>query len=98
MLRWLAKVGAKPADIWDRGVPADRRSLWDARVFPAETKRNAYRRWLWLFDPAQASPEQKRAFLSADRFSAAEIAVLADPRDFFARRRGLIRRHGGSGQ
>ena len=89
LLKWLAQVGAKPSDVWELDVPAGKRSLWDARVFPAEPKRNGYRRWLWLFDPAKASPEQKRAFLAADRYSAAEIAVLADQKNFFARRRAL---------
>ena len=92
LLQWLAAVGAKPSDIWERNVPAAKRSLWDARVFPAEAKPGAFRRWLWLFDPARATPEQKCEFLAADRYSAAEIAVLADQKHFFARRRALQRR------
>ena len=39
-----------------------------------------------MFDPAQAAPEQKQAFIAVDRYSAAEVAVLADPDNFFARR------------
>jgi fucokinase len=89
LLQWLAEVGARAADVWERNVPTNKRSLWDARIFPAEAKPGAYRRWLWLFDPTHASLEQKRAFLTADLYSAAEIAVLADQKDFFARRRAL---------
>jgi fucokinase len=84
--QWLADVGAQSEDVWDESVPPGRRSLWDARVFPSETQRDNYRQWLWMFTPAQASPAQKQAFIAADRYSAAEIAVLADPDNFFARR------------
>ena len=84
-------MGVKPEDIWQPSVPADKRSLWDARVFPATAKADGYRDWLWLFNPLNATPEQKRAFLSADRYSAAEIAVLADQDAFFARRYKLRR-------
>ena len=94
LLDWLAVVGAKPEDIWDRAVPADKRSLWDARVFPAEAKRDGHRNWLWIFDPTKATAEQKRAFHVADRYSAAEVAVLADQDEFFIRRRRLRRCHG----
>ena len=86
LLEWVDATGAKPEDIWDSSIPADQRSLWDARVFPAETKHGAYRDWLWTFNPANASPEQKQSFLDADRYSAAEISVLAQQEDFFLRR------------
>lgn len=92
MLEWLADMGATSEDIWDSSVPIDKRSLWDARVFPAEFRRDGYRKWLWLFDPiSRATARQKKAFLAADRYSASEIAVLADQNDFFARRRRLRR-------
>ncbi len=89
ILEWLADMGARPEDVWDSSVPTDKRSLWDARVFPAEFRCDGYRKWLWLFHPAWATAKQKQAFLAADRYSAAEIAVLADQNDFFARRRRL---------
>ena len=92
LLEWLAAVGAKPEEIWDRTAPADKRSLWDARVFPTEAKPAGCRNWLWIFDSAKATSEQKQAFLAADRYSAAEVAVLADQDDFFARRRRLRQR------
>ncbi len=80
LVEWLAAVGAK----------ADSASLWDARVFPAEADPAGYRRWLWMFDPAFATEEQKRAWREADRYSAAEIALLSD-QDEFHRRRAAIR-------
>jgi len=86
LLEWLNAVGAAPDIIWDAAVPAEQRSLWDARVFPAEPKHGGYRDWLWMFHPETASPEQKKSFAEADRYSAAEIAVLASQDDFFERR------------
>jgi fucokinase len=61
-------------------------SLWEARAFPAEKEPQAFRRWLWIFDLEHATPEQKRAFLTADRYSAAEIALVADQEKFHSRR------------
>jgi galactokinase/mevalonate kinase-like predicted kinase len=86
---WLALAGAAPEDVFDAGEPAGQRTLWSARVFPAEQAHAGYRRWLWMFDPAAATPEQRRAFLSADRYSAAEIAWRADQEAFHRRRAGL---------
>ena len=83
---WIAAVGADPRDIWPPAVdPADR-SLWNARVFPAETAADGFRNWLWMWAPESATAAQKQAYLSADRYSAAESAVLADHQAFHARR------------
>ena len=64
--------------------------VWNARVFPAVDSPQGYRDWLWMFDPASASAEQKRAFHEADRYSVAEIALLADMDAFYARRRSAL--------
>lgn len=89
LMEWLSAVGARPGDIWDESIPENQRSLWDARVFPAMNKPDEFGQWLWVFDPEKASSTQKRAFLEADRYSAAEVAVLADQNDFFASRQKL---------
>jgi fucokinase len=91
LLDWLRAAGVKDGDhwfaeIWDDEIPEAKRSLWDARVFPAIEAAHAYRDWLWMFDPARATAAQKEAFLQADRYSAAEIALLADMDAFYARR------------
>ena len=39
-----------------------------------------------MFDPATASDAEKAAFLRAERYSVAEIALLADMDAFYARR------------
>jgi fucokinase len=86
LLDWISAVGATPGDIWpDRQDLAEWR-LWNARVFPAEPAASGYRRWLWMYAPETASAAEKQAFISADRYSAAEIAVLADQEAFHQRR------------
>jgi fucokinase len=86
VLDWIAAVGADPDAIWPDGGES---SLWNARVFPAEDSAEGFRKWLWMWTPEKATGAQKRAYLAADRYSAAEIAVLADQEDFHARRHGI---------
>ena len=86
MVQWLETVGAKAEDIWAADIPPAKRSLWDARVFPAVNDPLGYRDWLWMFDPASATAAEKEAFLRANRYSVAEIALLADMDAFYARR------------
>ena len=86
LIEWLATVGAKAEDVWAADIPPARRSLWDARVFPAVDSPQGYRDWLWMFDPATATAAQKEAFQRADRYSVAEIALLADMDAFYKRR------------
>jgi fucokinase len=86
LLEWLQAVGAQAEEIWDEELPIAQRSLWDARVFPAIELAHAYREWLWMFDPDRATAAQKEAFRRADRYSAAEIALLADMDAFYSRR------------
>lgn len=87
---WLASVGARSEDIWSESHSPEERNLWNARVFPAEPDSAGYRRWLWMYDPHAASAEQKRAYLNADRYSAAEMAWLADQEDFHLRRDAIL--------
>ncbi len=85
LLEWLAALGVDPAEVWDSATAAAERSLWNARVFPAVDSAGGYRQWLWMFDP-QSRRERKQAFLAAERFSPAEMALLADLDQFYARR------------
>ncbi len=86
LVTWLATVGAKAADVWPADIPPAKRSLWDARVFPAVGSPQDHRDWLWMFDPTSATAAQKEAFLRAERYSVAEIALLADMDAFYSRR------------
>ena len=83
---WLTAVGATAEDVWAAKIAPEARSLWDARVFPAVTLPQDYRDWLWMFDPASATAEQKRLFHETNRYSVAEIALLADMDAFYTRR------------
>jgi fucokinase len=89
---WLRGAGLDAAEIWpDVSDPAGR-TLWNARVFPAEPAPSRYRRWLWMFAPESATEEELRAFRTADRYSAAEIAFLADQTAFHSRRLEIWKR------
>jgi fucokinase len=86
LMQWLQTVGVAADDVWTEDISEAKRSLWDARVFLAVDLAHAYRDWLWMFDPGHASDAQKEAFRRADRYSAAEIALLADMDAFYSRR------------
>lgn len=86
LLEWLALAGLDSAKVWAADIPEGQRSLWDARVFPAGTRKSDYHAWLWMLDPAQATPEQKQSLATADRYSVAEMALLADQGAFYQRR------------
>lgn len=86
LLEWLAAAGLKPDAVWSAGDSVAKRSLWDARVFPAVKSHGEYQAWLWMFDVKHATPEQKQAFEKADRYSAAEVALMTDQDAFYARR------------
>jgi fucokinase len=87
LLQWMEIMGASPDDLWTGPAPVATRTLWDARVFPALPRTADFHAWLWLFDPDQATPARKAAFLGADRYSAADIAVLTDQAAFYERRK-----------
>jgi len=86
---WLRAAGVPLSSVWDGDTPEAERTLWNARMFPAEREHGAFRRWLWMFDVARATAAEKLAFQAADRYSSAEIAVRADHAAFHARRAAL---------
>jgi fucokinase len=95
MLEWIAAAGAVPGETWpDNADPAER-SLWNARVFPAEHSPSGYRNWLWMYAPETATTAQKQAYRFARRYSAAEIAWLADQSEFHERRLAIWRDRAG---
>jgi hypothetical protein len=98
LTEWLRWVGAANARVWDADSPEEEQTLWNARVFPAENEHEAYAQWRWMLHVEQATPEQKRIFIEADRYSSAEIAVRVDQNAFHARREAIVQRKRGSGQ
>jgi fucokinase len=83
LLEWIAAVAASPEEIWG---DAAEHTLWNARVFPAERSAQGYPNWLWMYAPESATAAQKAAYLCVRRYSAAEIAWLADQSAFHERR------------
>jgi fucokinase len=83
---WLGTIGLVASDIWPAEAPERGRTLWNARVFPALPEHQGFRDWLWLLNVESATPEQKRSFLAADRYSSSEIAVRVDQTEFHLRR------------
>jgi len=97
---WLNAMGAAGSDIWPPEVPPPERTMWNARVFPALQAPQNFRDWLWLFEVESATPEQKRSFLAADRYSSSEIAACVDQTVFHQRRswiQCICRNRGSSG-
>lgn len=89
LAEWLHVSGTSLSSIWDSETAEGARTLWNARLFPAEEGCRGFRRWLWMFDIGGATAEQKLRFRDADRYSSAEIAVRADHAAFHARRAAL---------
>jgi fucokinase len=86
LLSWLAAAGIPPDEVWPGVERPAECSLWNARVFPAVREVSGFRYWLWMYAPKSASVAELRAFRSADRYSAAEIALLTDQAAFHRRR------------
>lgn len=78
LAEWLEAAGVTASAVWDADTLEAERTPWNARVFPAEAEQSGFTRWLWMHEPRTASPEQLKAFLEADRYSAAEIALRLD--------------------
>ena len=83
---WLIAAGVEPDEVWPGVADPAQSSLWNARVFPAVRDPSEFRSWLWMYAPESATSAELHAFRSAGRYSAAEIALLADPSAFHQRR------------
>ncbi|MGD0500926.1 MAG: L-fucokinase [Bryobacteraceae bacterium] len=91
LLSWLAAAGIDPDEVWPGVEDPAKRSLWNARVSSAVREASGFRHWLWMYAPESASAAELRAFRSADRYSAAEIALLTDQAAFHRRRAEIWR-------
>ena len=89
VLTWLQEVGASADEVWGAGIGEEGRTIWSARLFPAVKKHGEYRQWLWMFDPAHASEERRRAWRSARRYSLEQILTRADHKGFYERRSAI---------
>jgi fucokinase len=84
LAEWLDAVGSDISALWNADTDAP--TLWDAKLFPAVDSPERWTDWLWMFTPGDATDEQKAEWRNAERFSLAEMAILADPEAFFDRR------------
>jgi fucokinase len=89
LLEWMCFAGVSASDLWPPDLPEGEHTLWNARACPAEPDPLSYRRWLWMFDVERATPEQKRIFLAADRYSSSQIASRLSQSAFHTRRSEL---------
>lgn len=85
-VHWIKEMDVSPEEIWGHSMPAQKRSLWNARLFPVTSKAQDFRKWLWLLHPSKASASQKASWKSVLRTSMAAIAKRAAHKDFHARR------------
>jgi fucokinase len=94
LIDWLRIAGVPCTEVWSEGTPESERTLWNARLFPAETEPEAYQLRQWMLTVERATPEQVQGLVAADRYSAAEIAVhshsSAPKRDLQAGERGSL--------
>jgi fucokinase len=86
---WLRDMGARQSEVWDADLADHNRAIWNARLFPAVTEHREYRQWTWMFDPAGASDDQRRAWRAAQRYSLEQILTLADHESFYDRRQSI---------
>jgi len=89
VFEWLNAVGTGPEDLWDADLPAGKRSIWNARFFPAVKTHTQYKQWLWMLDPAGACDEDFKAWQKVDRYNLEQILYLADYSDFYKRRHDI---------
>jgi hypothetical protein len=88
-LDWLRAVGLDAGEVWPGVNDAAERTLWNARIFPAERSATGFRRWLWMFAPEAASAQgvagvPRRRSLQRRRYRAAGQAggVSLPPRGY----------------
>ncbi|MBN1127138.1 MAG: hypothetical protein JXA82_19200 [Sedimentisphaerales bacterium] len=83
---WIEKAGVDPGQIWDNANCLDKRTLWDAMLFPVVYRAVECADWLWMFSPDRADAEQLSTWKNADRYSMEEMALLVRHEDFYRRR------------
>ena len=89
LAEWLHAAGAPVSGIWDDETPEAERTLWNARIFPAEEEHGGVSAVALDVRRGERHAGAEARFRSADRYSSAEIAVRADHATFHARRAAL---------
>ena len=87
--QWLAAVGAKAEDVWAADIPPASGACGTRGSFPPSTRRKAIAIGSGCSIRPRPPRRRKQAFLRADRYSVAEIALLADMDAFYKRRTNI---------
>ncbi len=85
-MEWLESVRLAAEDVWPESLSLESRTVFNACIFPAVEGNVECAQWLWMFCPDSASDREKDRLRRVDRYSLAEIALLADQDAFHARR------------
>ncbi|MEW6236892.1 MAG: L-fucokinase [Candidatus Omnitrophota bacterium] len=85
---FLQRTGLALEEIWPCVEP-EKRTLWNARLFPMIAPGDSGETVLWLQHPASPSGEMLRRWRNAERLSFADIQRLANPEAEFLWRRKL---------
>ncbi len=101
--KWRSAMGVQVCEVWPDEKEETKRTLWNARLFPALSQPSEAASWLPLSNPYSAPEALKEAWRAAERYSPAEISSLADNEKFSSRRdklrvesldlSGLLRSH-----
>lgn len=83
---WTAAMEAREKDIWAPDIDVKNKTLWNAKIYPCIENPGDLHKWLWLYRPNTAGSAEKAAWKKAERYSFAEMALLADQDDFYTRR------------
>jgi galactokinase/mevalonate kinase-like predicted kinase len=84
---WMSGMGASDKDIWDDELSSEKRSIWNARIFPSVKNPQEFKEWIWMFEPQKASETQKQAWHGKKKYRFEDMARLIDQEEFYTRRR-----------
>lgn len=75
--QWLERHNISAESIWP-GLPRDKRTLWNARLFPASEKGSSIHDVLWFSQHRVVSATKKKHWLGSKRLSMEDILEQAD--------------------
>ncbi len=75
---WLSRHGISSETLW-KGIPADKRTLWTARLFPAGPQRDSTSDAIWMSLPRKADRKTVQKWEKSPRYSMAMVLESADP-------------------
>jgi fucokinase len=83
---WMKRNAVTPRDVWPASVPAEKRTLWNARLFPATARRGPCPLALALVSSRKLPTARWRA---SPRYSMADVLDLCDPQAIVAHREAV---------